>query len=109
MAGRGEDRRSAARGRADFRVRITSPRATSGLAKDVSLAGMMIEVNRPPLIPVGKDVMLSFQLPGSKAKISTRGEVVRHVGHTGMGVKFIRLAVDETQAIAAYVEAAENA
>ena len=104
----GEDRRGHARARSEMRVRILVPKPASGVALDISQSGMLLEMQRPPLVPVGKEVQVQFQLDRKQRPISARGEVIRHAGRTMMGIKFLMLPLDVVQAIAVYVESNEK-
>ena len=105
----GEERRQHPRALCELRVRILSPKSGSAICKDISQSGMLIELQRPPLIPEGKEIQISFQLDRKKRPISARAEVMRHASRTAMGVRFLMLPMDEMQAIAAFVAAGKPA
>lgn len=99
----GDERRTATRARAELRVRVLSPKAMSGFSVDLSESGMLIRVERPPLIPVGKEVQVQFQLSKTTKPIRARGEVMRHEGKDMMGIRFLMLPLEEVQALKAFV------
>lgn len=101
---KGDERRRDPRQKLGVRARITSPKSISGHIGDISRTGLLLVVERPPLIPVGKEVHLQFQLPGQSKPIRARAEVMRHQGRTAMGLRFVMLPLDEVQAIEAYIE-----
>ncbi len=103
---RGEERRQHPRQKVGLRARITSPKSMSGHIADISRAGLLFSVERGPLVPVGKEVHLQFQLPGQSRPIRARAEVMRHHDRTSMGLRFVMLPLDEVQAIEAYIQKA---
>lgn len=105
----GEERRGKPRVKCDFRVRILSPRSVSGLAVDISESGLQIALQRPPLVPEGKEVQVQFQLDRKQRPITVRGEVMRHADRVSMGIRFLMLPVEEMQAIAKVVAVGEPA
>jgi hypothetical protein len=105
----GEERRQHPRARCDVRVRILTPKSGSAICKDISQSGMLLEMQRPPLIPEGKEIQVQFQLDRKQRPIGARAEVMRHASRTAMGIRFLMLDIDEMQAIAAYVAAGEPA
>jgi len=93
----------AERAASEVRTRVLSPRSMSGLAVNLSETGMLLEIERPPLVPIGKDLQLQFQLPGARA-ITTRATVVRHDGKNRMGVRFVMMSNDELLLIRHFVD-----
>jgi hypothetical protein len=80
--------------RLEFTIR--DPRDTvPGVAKDVSLAGVVIETERPA--PFGASVLVRLELPGYGDMILAG--VVRWTTRDGMGIRFAPFGVRETRAI----------
>jgi len=70
---------------------------------------MLIELQRPPLIPEGKEVQVQFQIDRKQRPISARAQVMRHADRVSMGIKFLMLPMETMQTIEKYVEAGEPA
>lgn len=92
------------RAAAEVRTRVLSPRSMSGLAVNLSESGMLLEIERPPLVPIGKDLQLQFHLPGTARPITTRATVMRHEGKTRMGIRFVMMPSDELVLIRSFIE-----
>lgn len=103
----GEEKRGAPRVRCEVRVRVLSPKAASGMARDISQTGMLLELARPPLIPVGKELQVQFQLDKKHKPITARAQVRRHAEKNAMGIKFLMLPMESVQEIGTYVENGE--
>lgn len=101
----GEEKRGKPRAKCDFRVRILSPRSASGVAVDISESGLLVALERPPLVPEGKEIQVQFQLDRKQRPITLRGQVMRHADRVSMGIKFLMLPMEEVQAIAKLVAA----
>lgn len=94
--------------RADFRrdclvsleYRIDG-RAFEGFILDISAFGVFIESDEP--FPVGKQVQLSFALPGYPKHLNLVGEIVWS-GTQGFGVKFNALARSQMKMIRTFSE-----
>ncbi|MGE0453851.1 MAG: protein kinase [Vicinamibacteria bacterium] len=74
--------------------------AVSGVALDVSLAGMLVEASAD--LRPGEALSLSFRLPGSELDLSATGEVVRRSTGTGaewIGIRFPSLGQTARDAI----------
>jgi hypothetical protein len=93
----------AERAAAEVRTRVLSPRSMSGLAVNLSESGMLLEIERPPLVPIGKDIQLQFQLPDAPRAITTRATVTRHDGKNRMGIRFVMMPSDELVLIRAFI------
>ena len=94
--GRAPERRRSKR--AEFIVRVgyaTVDEFFSDFSRDINEGGLFIETDFP--CPLGTEVSLSFQLPGTDETIETRGRVVREASETldqpaGMGIEFEALS-----------------
>ena len=104
---KGDKQQRDPRQKVGVRARITSPKSMSGHIANISRTGLLFVAQRPPLVPVGKEVHLQFQLPGQSRPIKGRAEVIRHHDRTSMGLRFVMLPLDEAQAIEAYIEKAK--
>jgi len=103
-------RRSAPRAAVQFAVEFKQEaRTASGTCLNMCKGGMFIATPRP-VVP-GKEVLLSFTLPGHSDPFLVRAQIVWMAGGeqdpavtTGMGVKFLDLDPSEASAIGALVD-----
>ncbi len=99
----GADRRRTTR--ADLIVRIdysTVDEFFSEFTRDINEGGLFIETEKPR--PVGAEVTMHFQVPGSDEGIQTVGRVVRlssgdDLSPPGMGIEFDELTEDDRRVI----------
>ena len=72
------------------------------LTRDVSAGGMFVTAQRP--LPVGSTVALTFNLGGGNPAISCTGMVVYSQQAMGMGIEFMGLPKDCTDALRKFVD-----
>ena len=96
--------------RADLVVRVdyqTIDELFSDFARNVNEGGIFIETDRPH--PLGTNVELQFNIPGSDDPIQVTGAVVRHADADdearGMGIEFENLDAQARRHINALVRA----
>jgi type IV pilus assembly protein PilZ len=97
--------------RADLIVRVdyaTVDEMFSEFTRDINEGGLFIETEKPR--PVGTDVTLHFNLPGSDEMVITVGRVVRHSpgggnAPPGMGIEFDELSSDDRVKIDSIIRA----
>jgi type IV pilus assembly protein PilZ len=106
----GNERRSETRAPVEIDVDLaTYERYYLSRLENVSIGGAFIRTSEPH--PVGTEVKLRFQLPGTTSAIEAAGTVVwvyrqsgtRKPNSTGFGVRFTRIADDDRDKIAAYI------
>jgi hypothetical protein len=76
--------------------------AASGVA-DLSVGGMFVDMPRPPF-PKGTRVAARFALRVGEPRMSLDAEVHYVQDGIGMGIRFVDLAADDEERIAAFVE-----
>jgi PilZ domain len=69
---------------------------------DLSVRGAYVEMSSP--LPVGSTFKLIFTLPDSMV-IETEGTVVHSEPHSGMGVRFDSLSLEQTNYIRQFIHA----
>lgn len=100
--------------RAELVVRVdyaTVDEMFSEFTRDINEGGLFIETEKPR--PIGTEVTLHFNLPGSGEALSTVGRVVRlgrgdHSNAPGMGVEFEELEPDDRRKINSIIRALRN-
>jgi uncharacterized protein (TIGR02266 family) len=91
--------------RTDLIVRVdyaTIDEMFSEFTRDINEGGLFIETEKPR--PVGTEVTMHFNLPGSDEMLVTVGRVVRHAAGdgdalAGMGIEFDELSADDRKKI----------
>ncbi len=104
------DRRSSVRLRVELWVEETTERELYiQRSSNLSEGGIFLENTVPH--PVGTLINLSFQLPGEREPIKTRGEIVScgsPGSELGMGVKFVDLDEASRQRIGRFIQDQEQ-
>jgi hypothetical protein len=79
--------------------------ATSGVTRNISASGMLIEVSQP--VATGTKVTTRWNLPGYGSEIVANAHVMRSLhaadGSCALGVQFVDLCAPDSQAIAQFV------
>jgi len=87
----------------------------TGLTQNISAGGLFIATHQ--LRRIGDYIKVKFSLPGSPTSVSVNTEVRwirensllhRFDGSTGMGVRFIDLSAEASQAILAFLESRDS-
>lgn len=76
---------------------------TAALAMDLSVGGMAIRTNNPPVR--GTALKLKFALPGSKRQLEAEAVVCWSVQRAGMGMRFVKVKPTDEAVINGFVEA----
>lgn len=110
----GQERRTAPRFEVETKVKVESPRGIQRYTSlNLSTGGIFLESEKP--LPVGTEITLKFDLPGSGA-VQAKGVVKHHhpllvfiegVGQKvlqGMGIAFLRLEGEGSQALAEQIK-----
>ena len=93
--------------RAPFAAQVECDSCTSlAFARDLSMAGMFIEVDSPP--PVGTRLKVRFNLNDTETLVSATGYVSYHIEKMGMGILFTETSPEAYRAMEIYI-AATNA
>ena len=93
--------------RAPFAAQVECDSCTSlAFARDLSLAGMFLEVDTP--LPVGTRLKVRFNLDDGKTLVSTAGYVSYHIEKMGMGILFTETTEESYRAIENYVVATNS-
>lgn len=100
---RGEERREHPRKEAGCRVLVLSPQKAEASLADISRSGLRLAFERANRFQKGAELNVSFTLPGSDLKITSRLEVVRRQGAHELGLRFLRVSPEILAAIDAYV------
>lgn len=100
------DRREAKRtdARPPFEVKLLAARTLSGVARDVSSSGMLLEIEGA-LPRIGAEVQVKFLLPGDRERMVANAAVVRHAGPKLIGLRFLRLSNGDMSRLQRYVDA----